>query len=108
MIAQPRNGHGFAHRRIGLIGPFDASASGAERVNDAGRAAHEDVAVQDGGLRVGGDVAIESEGPFEFELAHLADGEPGCARGLEARVVECGTPSVPGKPGSWAKVDGAL
>ena len=107
-VVERRNGRCFANRGASLVGPFDASGIGAKSVDHAGRAAQKDMPIDHGGLRVCGDVAIQSEGPFEFELANLTDGEAGGVGGLEARIVECGAPPVPREAGDLAQADGAF
>ena len=108
MIADWGSCHCFAHGRVSLIGPFDASSGGIERVDHSGGAAHEDMSIDNGGLRVSGNVAVETESPFQFELADLADGEAGLIGGLEARIIRCRAPAIPRKRRVLFQADGAL
>ena len=95
-------GHGHdrgAHRAIGLKHPLQATGVRAHSVHEAGSAADEKLAVDDGGRRKGDGVAIKAESPFEFETAHLIDAQARYIPRLKAGVVGARAPAVPGSLG---------
>jgi len=95
-----------AHGTIGLEGPVEAASLCVHGVNDAAGAADKQNAAQNGGRGEGGDVALEAEGPFELEVAHLGGSQVGLHRGLKASVRGGGAPAGPARGGAGG--DGEL
>ena len=85
-----------AHGGGGLVHPLEATGVGAQGLDGSAGAAYEDLSADDGGLRVGGDIAFEGKGPFEFQALDLIDAESGYGGGLEAGVGDGGAPAIPG------------
>ena len=67
--AERRSGDRRSHRTIGLEGPFQAAVLRAHRLDGSAGAADEHMAIEHRRLRVGGDVALEGECPFELATA---------------------------------------
>src|SRR2546427_7607511 len=84
-----------AHRAGCLKDPLDTSGFSIEGLHQAAGASHEQMTVENCGLRKGDDVAIESIRPLQLEPRYLADSEAGRIGRLIARVGQGGAPSVP-------------
>src|SRR5579864_318286 len=93
----PRGNHqdGGAHGPVRFEIPVDAAGGGVERVDPASGTAHEQDLAEHGGLREGGDVAVEAEGPFQLEPPRLIDAEFGRGGRLVASVISRRAPPVP-------------
>src|SRR5882724_3137422 len=84
----------------GLIYPLQAASFRTHGLNHAAGAADEDLTIEESGRREGGDVAIESVSPFQFQFFDLFDVEAGHGGGLKAGVCAVRAPAIPCKLGA--------
>src|SRR6188768_2800154 len=85
--AVDRRGHDRrTNRSRGLKRPLQTAGVRAQCVNNAARAADEDLVANDRGLGERGDVTLESKGPLQFQLRDLFGCQPGERCWSEARV----------------------
>ena len=97
-----------AHRTRRFIQPAHAAGFAVERMDHAARAAHEQLIIENGRLREGGKIAIESKGPLEFQTLHRIERQTGGVRGLIAPVVSTRAPPVPLNLGIRRNLHGAV
>ena len=89
---------------------MSAAGPGIECIDASAGAAGENRAIEHRRRGEGGNVAGESEGPFELQVAHLADIDAGLFRGHVTRIVERRAPAIPvarGRAGNGSVTGGA-
>src|SRR5262249_59184296 len=93
--AVPHCDHGGANGAVGVESPLHAAALSPQGVNGPAHAANENLAVEERREGESIDVAFITKGPFELELLHLIDAQPGNIGRLEAGIIALWTPAVP-------------
>src|ERR1019366_8879169 len=91
----PRYRDARTHFRKHGGGPVDAAGSRVERVDGPILRAGEDASAIDGRLGPQYGSVGEREHPLGRELGYVGGGESGIGGGLEARVIEAGSPTGP-------------
>src|SRR5262245_11878601 len=95
LITQWRGEQRRTYRTGCLKHPSDTSRRGIESLHQSTGAAHEELAIKNGGLREGDDVTIKTIRPFQFEPRHRGEGHAGCVKGRVTRMRCSRAPSIP-------------